>query len=552
MNLAQFLKRWSTFSVAHDSQVLDFLHLVFVIIEDSIFRRQAVLDRLHDLSLVSSSWKRSVDLYLPPRFLRPLVYSPFDEHVFDLAPFLTIHNKAWIENVYPTLYLDWFELRQHTSWGDWRHEFVVAGFKGRDGQDYALQLDHGWDAPAGGWAWAWQEHIPLASGSVRGKNGSNEVTLLRGACAQPGRVVPGVRTVCTLVTSHTRGPGREPLLALLDEIAFLADQTPRYSLTGINCWAWARYLLYWAVFTHPHAAQVTLSGVSMSRADFLRTHATNTWFLRVTYARSPPTPMATAVQTLFAALAVFLPPAWGAWAAQWYTRWCVWDTIRGEGLWAQGRARCDSSGLAVSTAGLWLGDADSEGEVDGFPQRLAAVDLPLDDAVETMLEDRFVSDWNMPAGNTMLGCAPIVEVKRNAREERDIRLYRALSSPGALCYIVCPLARRPKKLLVEVCFEVQASGTGEKEGGTAYAALGLVREPWFGSWGPKVVASQRLVEEVLIHGKTSIAARIHKWELTYDTCEILRRSATGDKLCIWVGAEQGVVNVVYGATIDIA
>ncbi|KAG5638744.1 hypothetical protein H0H81_010554 [Sphagnurus paluster] len=104
MNLAQFLKRW--YDEASESQVIDFLHLVFVIIGDSMFRRQAVLDRLHDLSLVSSSWKRSVDFYLPARFPRPLVYSPFDEHVFDLVPFLKIHKNAWIKNVYPTLYLD--------------------------------------------------------------------------------------------------------------------------------------------------------------------------------------------------------------------------------------------------------------------------------------------------------------------------------------------------------------------------------------------------------------------------------------------------------------
>ena len=74
--------------------------------------------------------------------------------------------------------------------------------------------------------------------------------LLRGVYAKPlpfGKSISGVCTVCQV--QNECGP-LEILRFFLDHVSLLATETPRYCITGINCWAWSWYLFYFIVMEH--------------------------------------------------------------------------------------------------------------------------------------------------------------------------------------------------------------------------------------------------------------------------------------------------------------
>ena len=484
-------------------------------------------------------------LYPSPHFLRPLLNAPLPvTHVsYNIDDYLKDHDGVWYDFTMEQhiIYTSWFELRKYDSWLEWKHEFIVAGFRW-EGCDFAVQVDRAWDAPIG-----WRQYVPL--GGLRGgKTAGNELTLMRGLAALPtasGHSVDGVRTVC-----HVRPEffARGTLLELLDEAAYLSHNTPRYSLSGINCWAWSRYLLFFFVYEHSHLEALVLDGVEISREAFLLDHLSPAWLDRVRYGQPIPTFLMLVYQTLVVLLVAILPHRLALHVSEWFRNYCVQQVISNLRRTCPRRGRADLQGLQLSSTSVSIA-SDEKGrvEVSGYPWRLASVDEPSREAAKHMLDERFVEDWGsqMPLPLHVPQCDPA-----RARSPSTDQ-YAALSRPGLLCYLLCPVEVRASAVEIELCSGFEAGGGSDSwtSESRIFAHFAVVR-------GSEVLFPFTLFYARAGGGGVSAGDKKEgKMQTRYFRVladhPVVANARRGDQFCVWVGAEGDAIHGVYGSVVGL-
>jgi hypothetical protein len=484
----------------------------------------------------------------PPAFLYPLLQAPpsITDVTFNLNEFLQRNNHAWWSDVFdacsPMIPFLWFELRKYNSWFEWKHEFVVAGFRWA-GDEYAIIFDRAWDAPAG-----WQQYLPIG-GSRGGKPAGNEVTLLRGVDAKPlpfGKSISGVRTVCRV--QNERGPP-EILRFFLDHVSLLATETPRYCITGINCWAWSRYLFYFVVMEHLHGV-IRIDGREISREAFLRDPVGTPWIDRIRYGQVLPSFAFTLLQSFISFISLILPPPYAGTISAWFTRYCVHQVIHDLKLRFPRRGRTDLAGLHVSSTSVYMLSEKGQTEVSGLPPYLAAVDEPRH-AVEQMADQRFVDEWDsiLPSSLCVPGYDPTLTPSASTI------LYDRLSEPGQLCYILYPVSTRLKQFSIdvlnagEVVTEFSSAALADS---VIFLRMAIIRSQISAAHpdGVEVLYPEVILSSGLVSKGSVIKPAIHKFSLSSDS-PLVAKALPGDYLCLWVGAGGDAVHSIYSAIIGV-
>jgi hypothetical protein len=135
----------------------------------------------------------------------------------------------------PAVRIRYIELRRYDSWKEWKHEFVVVRIE-LDDTEYDVQFDRAWDTQG---RYGWREYVPLPGMGSR-KTAANEVTL----------------TLASGWASDIKLKARfvfhdNPIAILSELVLVLPDESTkivRYSLFGVNCWAWSRRFFLLSVF----------------------------------------------------------------------------------------------------------------------------------------------------------------------------------------------------------------------------------------------------------------------------------------------------------------
>ena len=206
-------------------------------------------------------------------------------------------------------------------------------------------------------------------------------------------------------------------------------------------------------------------------------------------------------------------------------------------------------GLQVSSESVYIASEEKgRAEVSGYPWRLASVDEPSREAAKHMLDERFVEDWGsqVPLPLHVPQCDPA-----RARSPSTDQ-YAALSRPGLLCYLLCPVEVRASAVEIELCSGFEAGGGSDSWTGESrvFARFAVVRdsEVFFsftlfsarGGRGGGVSAGDKK------QGK--MQTRYFRVLADHPVVANARRR---DQFCVWVGAEGDAVHGVYGSVVGL-